>query len=89
MGLEYRIETGCVTRGEIPDFLRRHPDFLAERDGMLDLGASREEVLLSVKLDVDHIYLCQHVVSGKSDALFGLLIRRILSMNDQLVIAEL
>jgi hypothetical protein len=44
--------------------------------------------MFSVRIDADQVYICQHVASQETDALLGLVIRRILSSNDHLVISE-
>ena len=89
MGLEYKIETYDVGRTKLSEFLRLRPDFLEEENGTFHLGSSPEQVLLSVKQEERHIYVCQHVATQQTDALLGLLVRRILSLNDQVVISEL
>lgn len=89
MGLEYKIETYDAARTGWRDVLRKRPDFLFEEDGFCHWGPAREQPLISIKEEVDHLYLCQHVASPESDALLGSLIRRLLSLNDHVVISEL
>lgn len=89
MGLEYKIETYDSGRTKLPEFLRARPDFLREEDGAFHLGSSPERVLFTVKEEKAHVYVCQHVATPDTDALLGLLVRRILSMNDHIVISEL
>lgn len=89
MGLEYRIETYDAGRVGIADFLRGLPEFLHEDGGALHLGSEPSHVLFTVKSQDDHVYVCQHVASRETDALLGLLIRRLLSRNDHVVISEL
>lgn len=88
MGLEYKIETYDASRTKVPELLRSRPDFLREEDGTFHLGSSPEQVLFSVKEEEDHVYVCQHIASKDTDALLGLIIRRILSLNDHVVISE-
>jgi len=87
MGLEYRIETYDSMRAKLPEFLRARPDFLREEEGMFHLG-SAGQVLFSVKEEEDHVYVCQHVASVEADALLGLLVRRILTLNDHVVLSQ-
>lgn len=89
MGLEYKIETYDFIRTKLPEFLRARSDFIREEEGMLHLGSQSGQVVFSVKEEEDHVYVCQHVASVETDALLGLLVRRILSLNDHLVISEL
>ena len=88
MGLEYKIETSDAARTGWQDLLQRRLDFLFEKDGAYHLGPSNEQILISVKEEGDHIYLCQHAATVETDALLGLLIRRLLSHNDRVVISE-
>ena len=88
MGLEYRIETYDASRTMLPELLRSRSDFLRKEDGTFHLDLSPEQVHFSVKEEEDHVHICQHVASKETDALLGLLIRRILSLNDHLVISE-
>ncbi|HOY55434.1 MAG TPA: hypothetical protein PL015_12250 [Opitutaceae bacterium] len=89
MGLEFKIETYDSGRTKLPELLRSRPDFLREEEGMFHLGDASGQVLFSVKEEESYVYVCQHVASEKNDALLGLLIRRILSLNDAVVISEL
>ncbi|RBP45094.1 hypothetical protein DES53_10390 [Roseimicrobium gellanilyticum] len=89
MGLEYKIETYDRARTEWQKLLQHRQEFLYEEEGTYHLGLSREHLFISVKEEAEYIYLCQHVACTESDALMGLLIRRLLSLNDHLVISEL
>ena len=89
MGLEFKIETYDASRTKLPELLRDHPAFLREEKGAFHLGTSPDRVLFSVKEEEEHVYVCQHVATPETDALLGLLVRRVLSMNDHLVISEL
>lgn len=89
MGLEYKIETYDAVRPQLPDFLRGLPEFICEADGRFDLGHAPAQTLFTVRIDSDYVYICQHVASRETDALLGLVIRRILSSNDHLVISEI
>jgi hypothetical protein len=89
MGLEYKIETYDAGRTKLPELLRSRPDFLREENGTFHLGSSPQQILFSVKEEEDHVYVCQHVASKETDALLGLLVRRILSLNDHVMISEL
>jgi hypothetical protein len=89
MGLEYKIETHDAARTGWQKLLQNRQEFLYVEEGTYHLGSSREHLFVSVKEEADHIYLCQHVASAESDALLGLLIRRLLSPNAHVVISEL
>ena len=89
MGLEYKIETYDEARAELPEFLRRQPEFLREENGAYHFGLDASKILFTVKSERDHLYVCQHVASRETDALLGLLIRRLVSLNDHVVISEL
>jgi len=89
MGLEYKIETYDEGRAKLAEFLRGLPEFLREDDGMFHLGSDSSTILFTVKYESDHVYVCQHVASRETDALLGLVIRRILAVNDHVVISEL
>jgi hypothetical protein len=87
--LEYKIETYDAARTKLPEFLRALPEFLREESGAFHLGQAPSQVLFTVKNEPDHVYVCQHVASPETDALLGLVIRRLLSLNDHVVISEL
>ena len=89
MGLEYKFETYDSERTKLPELLRSRPDFLREEAGAGHLGPSPEELHFTVKTEEEHIYVCQHVTTPATDALLGLLVRRVLSLNDHVVISEL
>jgi len=90
MGLEFQIETYDVVRTELPGFLRRQPEFLREENGTIHLGPESDRVLCTVRDNQSgHVYVCQHVASREADALLGLIIRRLLSLNDHVVVSEL
>jgi hypothetical protein len=89
MGYEYKIETYDADRTELPEFLRRLPEFLREDAGSLHFGSQVDDILVTVKMEADHVYVCQHVLSRDADALLGLVARRLLSLNDHIVISEL
>ena len=89
MGLEYKIETYDAARTNLPQLLRDRPDFQSEEAGMFHLGSSPETILFTVKEEEDYVYVCQHVASKETDALLGLVLRRILSFNDHVVVSEI
>jgi hypothetical protein len=89
MGLEYKIETYDEARTKLPEFLRGQPEFLREESGTFHFGFEPTKILFSVRSESHHLYVCQHVASRETDALLGLIIRRILSLNDHVVISEL
>ncbi len=89
MGLEYKIETYDSVRVKLPEFLRRLPEFLREDGDELHLGSQPDNILVTVRMKANYVYICQHVGMRETDALLGLIIRRILSSNDHLVISEI
>lgn len=89
MGLEYKIETYDAARTNLPQLLRDRPDFLREEAGTFHLGPLPETMLLSVKEEEGYVYVSQHVASTETDALLGLILRRILSLNDHVVVSEI
>jgi hypothetical protein len=89
MGYEYKIETYDSDRAKLPEFLRRLPEFLREDSGSFYLGGQKDSILVTVRMEADYVYLCQHVASREANALFGLVIRRLLSLNDHIVISEI
>ncbi len=89
MGLEYKIETYDAARAGLPELLRRLPEFQSEDACGFHLGNSGSFPLVTVKLEDDHVYVCQHGGLREADALFGLIIRHLLSVNDHVVISEI
>jgi hypothetical protein len=89
MGYEYKIETYDSGRTKLSEFLRGLPEFLREDGGALYLGSPPDNILVTVRMGADHVYICQHVSSRETDALLGLVTRRLLSSNDHLVISEI
>jgi hypothetical protein len=89
MGYEYKIETYDSDRTKLPEYLRRLPEFLREDGGSLYLGNQPDSILVTVRMEADHVYICQHVASRETDALLGLVTRRLLSSNDHVVISEI
>jgi hypothetical protein len=89
MGLEFKIETYDADRTKLPDFLRGLPEFLRDEGGLFHLGTKPAEVLFTVSIEDDHVHVCQHVASRETDALLGLTIRHLLSLNDHVVVSEL
>jgi hypothetical protein len=89
MGLEYRIETRDAIRLDVPGFLRGLPEFVTEEGGAFHLGSAPSNILFTVRHEGGCVYVCQHVASRETDAFLGLLIRRILSLNDHVVVSEL
>jgi hypothetical protein len=89
MGYEYKIETYDSGRAKLQEFLCRQPEFLREEDGALYFGSPASDILVTVKIDTDYVYVCQHASSREADALLGLITRHLLSSNDHVVISEL
>lgn len=89
MGEEYKIETYDSDRAILQEFLCRQPEFLREDDGILYFGSQPSDILVTVKIETDYVYVCHHASSREADALLGLIARRLLSSNDHIVISEL
>ena len=89
MGLEYQLETYDAIRLAIPEFVRRQPEFLREDDGQFHLSIDGASVAVTVSHDDNHIQIIQHDSCRETDALFGLLIRHALSLNDHVVVSEM
>ena len=53
------------------------------------ISVKPSNVLFTVRIQDDHVYVCQHVTSREADALLGLTVRRLLMQNDHVVISEL
>ena len=87
MGLEFKLETYDAKRVDLPTFLRGLPEFLNE-DNQLNLTIDGTTVAASVSIDDSFVYVVQHVSCPETDALLGLIIRRILSLNDHVVVSE-
>jgi hypothetical protein len=90
MGLEYKIETDDSIRAGIRDYVKLLPEFLREDDGQLQLTNDGATVALTVVPDDEHanVYVIQHVACRETDALLALVIRRVLSVNDHVIISE-
>jgi hypothetical protein len=89
MGYEYKIETYDSGRAKLQEFLSRQSEFLREDDGTLYFGSPPNDILVTVKIETEYVYVCQHASSRVADALLGLITRHLLSSNDQVVISEL
>lgn len=90
MGLEFRLETYDHHRVNLDDELRRLPEFLnIESDGNLNLTIDGKEVAVTVRVDDTFVYVVQHVSCRETDAILGLLIRKILTLNDHVVVSDL
>ena len=87
MGLEFKLETYDAERVDLPIFLRGLPEFLNE-DNHLNLTIDGTTVAVSVSIDDSFVYVVQHVSCRQTDAILGLIIRRILSLNDHVVVSE-
>lgn len=88
MGLEFKFDTYDHLRANVPDFLRRQPDFLFEQDEQFHLGPSPDRIYVSVKVTDSHIHICLNVACSEADAVLGLLVRHVLGFNDHVVVSE-
>ena len=87
MGLEFQIETYDAERVNIPEILQELPEFLRmDDDGQIHLTHDRDKIGVTVWLDDRFVNVVQHVSCRETDALFGLIIRRLLSLNDSVVV---
>ena len=87
MGLEFQIETYDADRADVPSFLMGLPEFLhCDGDGQIHLSHDGENPGVTVWLDPHFVNVVQHVSCRDTDALFGLIIRRLLTLNDSVVV---
>ena len=87
MGLEFKLETYDAKLRDLPTFLRHLPEFLNE-DRLVNLTIDGTTVAVSVSITGSFVYIVQHVSCRGTDALLGLIIRRVLSLNERVVISE-
>ncbi|MEZ5944236.1 MAG: hypothetical protein R3C18_22835 [Planctomycetaceae bacterium] len=88
MGLEFKLETYDHLLTDIPSFITAIPEFLSSERGQWHLSIDGETVAVTVRQDDENLFLTQHVACRETDALLGLLIRRLLSQNDNVVVSE-
>ncbi|MEM8733259.1 MAG: hypothetical protein AAGG44_03505 [Planctomycetota bacterium] len=87
MGLEFRIETYDVERAGLFALIEKLPEFLRmDASGGYHLAHDGENVGVTVSRHSDMVYVVQHVACSETDAILGLVVRTILSMNDSVVI---
>lgn len=90
MGLEFRLETYDAQRVNLEHELRELPEFLdIENNGNLNLTINGKEIAVTVRVNAGFVYVVQHVICRETDAILGLLIRKILTLNDHVVVSEL
>jgi hypothetical protein len=89
MGLEYHIETADPAGDWLPEFLPKLPGFADLVNGTYQFGHSAGQPIASIRIEPDHIYLCEHAASSECDAIFARLIRQIAGRNERVVIVEL
>jgi hypothetical protein len=89
MGLEYRIETYDVDRTEIEDHAERFPGYLRTDDLGIHFTSDGCEPMVTMNRDGEYLILVQHVACPAADALLGLVVRKLLTYNDHVVISEL
>ena len=89
MGLEFKLETYDDLRCDIPGFVRALPEFLSAEDGQWHLSIDGNTIAFTVCQDDGGIVVIQHVSCRETDALLGLLIRRLLTLNDHVVVSEI
>ena len=90
MGLEFKIETYDSIRTGIPEFVEQLPEFLRKEDGNLHLTTDGNSIALTITTNDEDasVYVTLHVACRETDAIFGLIVRRLLSLNDHVVISE-
>lgn len=87
MGLEFRIETYDVERAELFALIKKLPEFQRiDASGTYHLTHDGENIGVSVSRREDMVYVVQHVACRETDAILGVVVRTILSMNDSVVI---
>jgi len=89
MGIEYKIETYDVARVELSKRAQEWPEFLRIDDYGLHFSIGNGDVSVTLVENDAGLVLTQHVACRETDALFGLVVRNILSLNDHVVISEL
>ncbi len=88
MGLEFEIESYDVSRVELPEYFAQLHEFQYQADGLYYFGTEPSAPVLWVKLRDCKVFITQHNVSRETDALIFAIIRRVLTINDHVVIAE-
>lgn len=89
MGLEFRLETYDPHRVNLEDALRSLPEFLSiENNGNLNLTIDGKGIAVTVHVDDAFVYVVQHVSCRETDAILGLVIRKILTLNDHVVVSD-
>ena len=88
MGFEYTLETYDPQRVGLESFLMGLPEFLNEDEGRINLTANGTEVAITVSINESRVHVAQHVSCRKADEILGLLIRKILTLNDHVVVSE-
>ena len=89
VGLEFRLETYDPRRVNLEHELRKLPEFLnIENNGDLNLTIDGKEIAVTVRVDDAFVYVVQHVSCRETDAILGLLIRKILTLNDHVVVSD-
>lgn len=89
VGLEFRLETYDPQRVNLEHELRKLPEFLnIENNGNLNLTIDGKEIAVTVCVDDGFVYVVQHVTCRETDAILGLLIRKILTLNDHVVVSD-
>lgn len=89
MGLEFRIESYDVDRTDIQTHATKFPGYLRTDEHGIHFAAKGSEPVVTMYRDGDYLMLVQHAACPAADALLGLVVRKILSYNDTVVISEL
>lgn len=89
MGLQFRLETYDPQRVNLEHDLRKLPEFLnIENNGNFNLTIDGKEIAVTVRVDDGFVYVVQHVTCRETDAILGLLIRKLLTLNDHVVVSD-
>lgn len=89
MGYEFKFETYDLIRTNLPEFFLLLPEFQSEKDGTFFFGTNPDHATVTARIEADKLYICLYVTSREADALVGVIVRQLLSLNDHVVISEL
>jgi hypothetical protein len=86
MTTEIRIESYCLDRAQLPQFLCGLSEFAGESEGRYHFKTTTSEEFALVELGERFVRLRLSGATKESNALLGQLVRQILDVNDHVVI---